>query len=452
MKKLGMLIVVLIFAGTQFVMAQPQNPQPPQQPQQVSPVREYIQKNVLPVVEKEQSKLMAALTAEEKQELTKIKDQFKDLRPGPMGAPGAGMRGNFERPMMRNDRAEVHGLLDQAQKIADAHPKAAAAYKDAIEAMMEKWTKDINAIRDENAPGYGRGMNRNNKTPFILDRLSDPAFGLMFNGDLFPMNMKPGMRPGMGYGNYGRRGTFNGPMYGGMMCDYGRMGRNMGYRHQGMGRDFGRGCYDCYGMNDRYAMHRNFGGMMRAMNPETKKEVLAYAEKNIFPVLNEEREAFDKVLKNSEKKEIENARKNIADLRGQMKKYWENKPAGPGRGDSTRLALRIRMEKNMLALNEIVLNHFTELHANLDNLKEHMPTWREGMREVVFQNMKKEGFDCPMRHGYGRMMNRGGRMMNFNGNHRMITPGIRFLLYDPAHPGEHFFPLSNKIPTGENSK
>ena len=189
MKKFGMLIVVLIFAGTQMVMAQQQTPPQPQQPQKVTPVREYIQKNVVPVVKQEQGKFITALTLSEKQELAKIQKEFKDLRPENIGR-GQGMRGNFNPGMMQNHRTEVQNLLDQVKKITDAHPKAAAAYKDAIEAMKEKWTKDIDAIREKNAMGYGRGMNRNNMAPFILDRLSDPAFGLMFNGEFFQMGMR----------------------------------------------------------------------------------------------------------------------------------------------------------------------------------------------------------------------------------------------------------------------
>lgn len=448
MKKLGMLIVVLIFAGTQFVMAQPQNPQPPQQPQQVSPVRDYIQKNVLPVVKQAQSKFIAALSPAEKEELTKIQEKLKDLRPGPMGAPGAGM-GN--RPMMQNHRGEMRNLMDQVKKIADAHPKAAEVYKEAIDANKAKWTKDIQAIREKNAMGYGR--NGNNRNPFILDRLSDPAFGLMFNGNLFPMGMKPGMGPGMrpgggrgmGNGNFGRNGAFNGQMGG-------RMGGNMGYCQTGMVRNFGsRGFYG-HGMYNRQ-MQRRPGMMMRAMNPEVKKALLAYAQKNIFPELNKQREAFDKVLKNSEKKDIENVRKNIADLRAQRENNWKNRSNGqPRPGDSVRLAHRVQMEKNLLVLNEIVLNHFSELHASLKNLREDMPKWREEMHQIAFQNMKEGNFGRPMGSGYGRMMAQRGRMMGFHRNHKIMTPGMRFLLYDPAHPGEHFFALTTNTPTGENSK
>lgn len=459
MKKFGMLIVVLIFAGTQMVMAQQQTPPQPQQPQKLAPVREYIQKNVVPVIKQEQGKFIDALTPSEKQELTKIQEEFKDLRPGNM-RPGTGMRGNYNPGMMQNHRADVQNLLDQVKKIADAHPKAATAYKNAIEAMKDKWANDIKSIRDKNAIGYGRGMNQNNRTPFILDRLSDPAFGLMFNGELFPMGMRPDMGSrmgpgtgrGMGYGNSGRRGTFNGPMARGMRCDYGRMGRNMQGRHLGMDHGFGPGCYGCNGMSGRYNMQGNYGEMMRAMNPEVKKDLLAYAEKNIFPVLNKERNAFDKELKNSEKRDIEVARKNILDIKTQMKKYWENKSVQPGQrmGDSTRLALRLELEKNMIMLREIVLNHYTQLHASLDNMKQYLPEWKTGMHHIVFQNTKD--FDRPMGQGYGRMMRPNGRMMASHGKQRMMSPGVRFLLYDPAHPGEHFFPLNNGMPANGNMK
>lgn len=159
-------------------------------------------------------------------------------------------------------------------------------------------------------------------------------------------------------------------------------------------------------------------------------------------------------MNNSEKREIEVARKNIVDIKVQMKKYWENKSVQPGQrmGDSTRLAMRVELEKNMIVLREIVLNHFTQLHASLDNLKQNLPEWKKGMRHVMFQNMGNKDFGRPMGAGYGKRMSPKGRMMGFHGKHRMMSPGVRFLLYDPAHPGEHFFPLNNGMRVNGNLK
>ncbi len=440
MKKFGMLIVVLIFAGTQMVIAQQQTPPPQQQQQKPAPVREYIQKNVVPVVKQEQGKFIAVLTSSEKQELTKIQKEFKDLRSGNMG-PGTGM--------MQNHRAEVQNLLDQVKKITDAHPKASTAYKNAIEAMKTKWTTNIKSIRDKNTMGYGRAMNRNNRGPaFAIDRLSDPAFGLLFDAHNFAM------MPRMGYGNYGPGRMNKQPMGKGMMCDYGRMNRNSRYHRMGMmNREFGhqRG-YGKFGMQERYQMHAR-PGMMRAMNPEVKKEMLAYAQKNIFPVLNKERTAFDKVLKSSEKRDIKNTRKNIADIKAEMKKYREERAKVPGQkmNDSTRMAMRLNLEKNMIVVREIALRHYGQLHATLDNLKQYLPKWKKGISQIIFKQMRNKDFGRPMGAAHVRMIPPKGRMMSFHGKHRMMSD-VRFLLYDPAHPDEHFFPLCNGMPANENLK
>lgn len=443
MKKLGILIAMLFFAGTQFVMAQQQTSPPPPPPQQTNPVWEYVQKDILPVVKQEHYKFINALTSSEKQELTKILDEFKNLRPGP------GMRGAYH-PKMMNNRAKVQDLMDQAKKIADAHPKAADAYKEAIEGKKAAWTKAIQEIREKNAMGYGRGMNAN-KTPFIIERVSDPAFGLLFDGSNFPMHMRPGMRPGggpgMGYGNYGPRGMCRHQMAMGMRGNYGRMGRGMGHYQQGMGRGY---CnyygYGNFGRKGRFSkgMHP---GMMRAMNPELKKELKAFAEKNIFPVLNKERTAFDKELKSSEKRDIENARKNITAIRAQMKKYWQDTTRVPGRriNDSARMAMRLELQKNMLVVREIALKHYSELHASLNNLKEYLPKWKAEMHKIMFNEMKNKGCECPMGmgRGYGKMMpprHRG--MMAFNHRRGMFS-GVRFLLYDTANPGNIFFQMNN---------
>ncbi len=451
MKKFAILFVMLFFAGTQFVMAQQQTqpPPPPQQPQQMNPVREYIRKNILPVVKQEHGKFINALTSSEKQELTKIQNEFKNLRPGP------GMRG-ADRPQMKNTRAKVQELMEQTKKIADAHPKAATAYQEAIEAKKAVWTKAIQEIREKNAMGYGLGMNAN-KTPFIIERVSDPAFGLLFDGKIFPMHMRPGMRPGgrpgmgpgrtpgMRNGNYSHRGMYKNQMAMGMRCNYGRTSRGMGYYHQ-MGRGYCT-CYGNFGRNGRFSKGMMHPGMMQAMDPEIKKELKAFAEKNIFPVLNKERAAFDKELKSSEKRDIENARKNIAAVRAQMKKYWQDTTRVPGRrvNDSARMAMRLELQKNMLVVREIALKHYSELHASLNNLKEYLPKWKAEMHKIMFNEMKNKGYGCPMGmgRGYGKMMPpRHGRMMAFN-HRRGMFGGVRFLLYDPANPGNTFFHMNN---------
>lgn len=448
MKKFGMLIVMLIFAGTPFVKAQQQITAPSQPMQKMAPVREYIQKNVLPVIKQERAKLIAVLTPAEKKELAGIQEKLGTFRQGYMRT-GPGMRGNFNRPMMGNHRPQMFDLMTRVKKIVDAHPKAAEAYKSAIEAEKAKWMKDIAVIRAKNNQGYGRGMNYNNGSHFIFDRLSNPAFALLFNGKHFPMEersgMVRGMRPGMGYGNF-QPGRMNGPMAMGMRCPYGRMGMNMEYRSQWMGR--GQGHYRGYGNFRGYGRHMKYrhpGMMLKAMNPEVKKEMLAYAQKNIFPALNKERDAFDKVLKSSEKRDIENARKNITGIKAQMKKQWQEMKKGQGQrpSDSARLAMRLELEKNTLVVREIALRHYSELSATLNDLKQYLPEWKEGIRHILFQNMRKNGFRHPMgRPGFGRMMHQRGGMMRFHRKRGMMTSGVHFLLYDPAHPGEHLFPVS----------
>lgn len=445
MKRFGMLLVMLIFAGTPFVTAQQQATPPAQQPQKMTPVREYIQKNVLPVVKQEREKLISAFTPAEKKELTTIQEELKTFRHENM-KPGAGMRGNFSRPMTGGPQPQMVHLIAQLKKIVDAHPKAAAAYKEAIEARKAKWSKDILALRAKNNKGYGQGMQHDNRSHFMFDRLSDPAFALLFHGTQFPMGMRPemgpGMRQGTGYGHDDPRGM-NRPMAMQMRCPYKRMGRNMRYHSHGRGYGYGR-----FGGNRGFGMNRGFRGkwhpMMRSMTPEVKKALLAYAQKNVFPVLNKERDAFNNVLKNSEKRDIENARKNISGIRAEMKKHRQEMKKGNGQkwNDSTRMAVRLNLEKNMLVVREIALNHHSELQASLNNLKQYLPKWKEGMRHIMFQNMGEKGFHHPMgRPGYGRMMPHRGGMMRFHRKHRWMSTGVRFLLYDPAHPGEQFLQL-----------
>lgn len=410
MKKLGILIAMLFFAGTQFVMAQQQTSPPPPPPQQTNPVREYIQKDILPVVKQEHNKFINALTSSEKQELTKIQDEFKNLRPGP------GMRGAYH-PKMMNNRAKVQDLMDQAKKIADAHPKAADAYKEAIESKKVAWTKAIQEIREKNAMGYGRRRNAK-KTPFIIERVSNPAFGLLFDGRNFPMHMRPGMRPGgrpgMGYGKYGHRGMYSHQMAMGMRGNYGRMGRGAGY--------------------------------MAMQNPEVKAKVLAYAKENIFPVVSKERKAFDKYLSGSEKRVIEKARLKLAEIHKEMlAKFHQGVRPFRGQPDSARLALRVQRDELMLPVKQIVLRHYGELETVVGKIRQDFLGWGRGMRMAVARDQSAgRGMGMGTR-GYG--MRSGRRSKGFNGRssgmrHRgmgFFGP-VKFLLYNPANP-EASFPM-----------
>lgn len=404
MKKLGILILVLVISGAGMVMAQQQ------QPQNKEPVRQYIQKNVLPVIKQEQGIFINSFSNKEKQKLAEIKSELKTFR-----AQGqkvhSGMKGNFNPQIMQARKKAYNAIMAKVKILIAAHPKASAAYKTAIEAQETKWEQDIRAIRNKNMNfrGHRQGMGRNQQnTPFMLNRMSNPAFGLLVDVNNFQMNGRMMMR----FCTNWRR-------------DMHRQNMGMwGYRSGMNGR--------MYAYRERMNRERRHYMMMELRNPAVRKKILVYARKNIFPVLSQERIAFDNMLRNSEKRDIEVVRKRLAEVRLQLQHLRKNKGMSRGQviNDSTRMALRLEIQKSLITVQQIALRHYSELQAYLKKININRPKWKAGIHGILGQNMKGN--------------NRGEREA-FMKSRKLFSSGVRFLLYDPAHPDENMIMGKNRM-------
>jgi len=127
--------------------------------------------------------------------LLKLKEQRDAIRES--------MKGQQTNMADREQMREAHfsAFKGQLDIITDAHPDLKAQYTKEMTKMKEQWVKDIEAMRPANNRGMGNGPQN------ILDKMTDPAFILMWNPQMnygkmmmqhHRMNQRNGMgRPGM---------------------------------------------------------------------------------------------------------------------------------------------------------------------------------------------------------------------------------------------------------------
>ncbi len=375
MKKLGIMILALLFAGMGMVKAQQ-----PQQPQQRNrQMKAYFQKTVLPFVEQQQAKFEMVLTTSEKKTLETIRQEFANFRKQGVQIRES-MHGNFNRQIWARRKQAFSDIVAKVRKLADAHPKEAEAYKKAIETEITKWKAEMQGMRLDMGRQTGRRQGISNRQQHMFQKLSDPALGLLMD-----------------------RNQMNGMMM------YRAMKGNRQIRRTGRWNHV----------------------MMAMRNPEIRAKVKIYADKNIFPVIGKEREAFNKVLSKREKRIIAEARQQMQTRRTKMQQM-----RGNGRmamNDSARLAMQQQMDESRIALRQIVLDHYSELQKKLAFIRLQMPQWRQDIRKIIMQNRPNQRLSQkPMerRNPMNRQM--AGKLRENRGE-------IRFLLFDPQHPDSHVF-------------
>ena len=358
-----------------------------QQPQQGNmPGRNYFQQTVLPFLQQQQAKFEQSLTNSEKAALQKIRKEMADFR-----KQGAQMReamqGHFNQQAWDARKAQFEAIVAKARKIADAHPAASAAYKKAMENELARWRQRM-AGMSGNGRMQGRGQGMMGKSPHgRMEKLSDPAFGLLFNAEAMQKMLGHHRR---GMGKFGAKAVQWGhrPM----------MGQMKPGRDKGMAREI----------------------MMALHNPRVRAKIKAYKENHILPVVSKQRKAFDQVLSKKEKKAIASAR---AGMKAQREKMMQMRKEGVRPSDSARLAMQQQIDKDRMAIRGIVLKHYGELQKTLAPIKEKMPQWRKDIRKIVAEYVVEQQMQH-MSKTFGKkiqpFLKEKGEMM--------------FLLMDPAHP------------------
>jgi hypothetical protein len=248
-------------------------------------------------------------------------------------------------------------FFEEANAIADAHPKEKEHFQKTMDDNKDKWISDIAAIREKAAAGNGRG--RSGQSGPMFDHFSDPGWLLLWDIDrknfqqMARMGKGPGMHGhGMGRGNgQGRHGMGN--------CEGGRQGGGMGMKN-GMGPN-------------------------QNMNPELKAEIREYARQNIIPVIAKERKAFDKNLNDTEKEQIALAQGKRKARRIMFNEWYKSENFEPGarRDDPNFDMMREDMQKSMQEVKSIAAAHSSEIEKAMGDIRSYARVWASEIRAIA---------------------------------------------------------------------
>lgn len=370
MKKLGIAILLMIFGGLNLTIAQKGNTE----------VRQYFEKEIQPVLETEQQNFYKALTTEELVRINELKAKTNTQ----MSGNQKGKNGSQKDGKQSHGKRYPKASIDEAKKIADAHPKEMKHFQKEIDKNMEKWMEDITAIRSKESQKGGKG-NSGKEFP-MFDHLSDPSWLLLWDKDRKSM----------------------------------REQQNGKGRHQGDGRH-AKG--NCNGKEQGQGMGMKGGGMQNGLgpnqnvNPELRAEIRDYAQENIIPVIAKERMAFDSYLSVAEKEQIALAQGKRKARRIMFKEWYKSEDFEPGarRDDPNFDNMREDMQKSMAEIRAIAKTHEGEIEEALDDIRIYSDTWEREMRVIAD---KYNG------------QNQGKHQSQSRQLQQMLNP-IHFLLFNP---------------------
>ena len=296
-------------------------------------VKQYIDKNVFPLMEKQQAKYISNLSDSEKAELNSLKEKIAERR-NEFAGKGQNNKGKTETN--QNIRQPKHSMMlemnNDIKKITDAHPKLNESYKDFIENNKQKWIDDIEAIHEKNEVEQMRNKNDNTGIDVFFTRASNPDWLLLWD----PTNP--------------------------------RMVDNMTMR-----------------TNNDFKSDRRGSG---ERNPQLRAEIKSFAVENIVPVIAGERTAFDKALSDSEKKSIETARQKIQVRKIMFKNWYESEDfvAGQRAKDPNFDGIREDMQKSMAEVREIAIAHSTEIKEHTNKIRSHTDEWVKEITTIAENN------------------------------------------------------------------
>ena len=164
----------------------------------------------------------------------------------------------------------------------------------------------------------------------------------------------------------------------------------------------------------------------------TREEVKQYFDKNIIPVITEERKSFDKALSDSEKDVIEIARQKVKVRKLMFKNWYESEDfvAGQRAKDPNFNVMREDMQKSMTEVREIAIAHSTEIREYTSNIRSHADKWMTEILTIAEKNNQDPEYVLKMVRQHMRKSN---------------TP-IAFLLFNPDEAGHtDFFEMDNKL-------
>ena len=304
-------------------------------------VETYLQENVVPELIKQQESYMTHLSNEEVKTVEQYRErisQFKAQRKERSGKGKGKGQGN-NRGNGKGEREERGKRFEEQrselENIASNHPQAAEAYQNFIDSNTEKWKMEIDKILVSNDvdPENAR-KSGGERHERLFERLKDPVWLMLWDPDS-PMI---GMR--RGHGSTDRGGRFN---------------------------------------------------------EELRTELRTYMHENIFPVIAEERSAFDQYLTDNEKSVISNFRSAYKPSKGKHGKG--NRPS----------------EADRTEISNIAEKYDAEIQNSLDRILTNKENWESDIQSILDRYPEVDN----------RRFERSDRFMG-----RAMRP-VGFLLFDP---------------------
>lgn len=182
------------------------------------------------------------------------------------------------------------------------------------------------------------------------------------------------------------------------------------------------------------------------MNPEAQKEIKAYMEKEVLPVLRPERAKLESYLGETEKNTLASIRTDLKKMREEGKEFRKSMMEARRNGEqpSEEQITQMRaMQKNMrLSMDqawEIADEYEIEIYEIFDGLKDDGKKWHEDIK-TIREKYKPEGTEGkeqsqPQRgkngnrsKGNGKMGR--GRMGGGDPVNRLLKSPVQFLLWD----------------------
>jgi Skp family chaperone for outer membrane proteins len=133
-------------------------------------IKNYVEKNILPVMKVQRQQLDKELSQTEKDRLAEIRSQLQTLRQqrreemksmrAQEGTPSL-----EQRKAMRQTRNQLHSLMNEVAEMEENHDATIMALLDEVRPQVDQWRKEIRQIVSRNCPNADTrpGMMKNGK-------------------------------------------------------------------------------------------------------------------------------------------------------------------------------------------------------------------------------------------------------------------------------------------------
>ncbi|MCI4670156.1 MAG: T9SS type A sorting domain-containing protein [Bacteroidia bacterium] len=179
-------------------------------------------------------------------------------------------------------------------------------------------------------------------------------------------------------------------------------------------------------------------GKRPKMNPEAQKEIKAYVEKNVLPVLQPERAKLDTYLSQDDKAELASIRGEIKSMKAQGKEFrkamMEARKNGTMPSEDQIDKMR-EMRKNQRLLMTrawaVADEYEIEIYEIFDGLKPKAESWKNDLKAIKDKYKPEGAEDRQGRQGKKGMGHKQGKgMRGGNPVERLIHSPVQFLLWD----------------------